>query len=330
MTHFDVFNGDADGICALHQLRLEAPIDGVLVTGFKRDIALLDRVQARAGDVVTVLDVSLDANRRALVALLDRGVEVRYFDHHFAGDLPASKHLDAHIDTSAETCTSLIVDRYLNGARRAWALVGAYGDALPRAARACAASLALHDDELAQLRELGENLAYNAYADSEKDAIVRPADLYRALAPYADPLRFIGESDACRRIGEQKRADLAMAGRVETRIALPGATVHVLPDAAWARRVRGALANMLANRTPAVAHAVLSQNPRGAYTVSLRAPLLASSGADAVCRQFATGGGRAGAAGINDLPHDRLSAFVAAVERAFPGASHGGRTPVVE
>ena len=39
----DVFNGDADGLCALHQLRLAEPLaDAQLVTGVKRDIALLD------------------------------------------------------------------------------------------------------------------------------------------------------------------------------------------------------------------------------------------------------------------------------------------------
>ena len=31
MTRFDVFNGDADGICALLQLRLANPLDTVLV-----------------------------------------------------------------------------------------------------------------------------------------------------------------------------------------------------------------------------------------------------------------------------------------------------------
>ncbi|HTN65634.1 MAG TPA: acetyltransferase, partial [Burkholderiaceae bacterium] len=35
MKHFDVFNGDADGLCALHQLRLAAPLDAVLITGIK-------------------------------------------------------------------------------------------------------------------------------------------------------------------------------------------------------------------------------------------------------------------------------------------------------
>ena len=35
MRYFDVFNGDADGICALHQLRLADPLDSTLVTGLK-------------------------------------------------------------------------------------------------------------------------------------------------------------------------------------------------------------------------------------------------------------------------------------------------------
>ncbi|PUE05199.1 MAG: acetyltransferase, partial [Candidatus Sedimenticola endophacoides] len=46
---YDVFNGDADGICALLQLRREEPREAVLVTGVKRDIALLERVDAGAG-----------------------------------------------------------------------------------------------------------------------------------------------------------------------------------------------------------------------------------------------------------------------------------------
>jgi hypothetical protein len=35
---YDVFNGDADGICALVQLRLAKPIQSNLITGVKRDI----------------------------------------------------------------------------------------------------------------------------------------------------------------------------------------------------------------------------------------------------------------------------------------------------
>ncbi|WP_363153578.1 hypothetical protein [Thiobacillus sp.] len=59
MPLIDVFNGDADGLCALHQLRLADPADSELVTGPKRDISLLKRVQAHAGDRITVLDIAL-------------------------------------------------------------------------------------------------------------------------------------------------------------------------------------------------------------------------------------------------------------------------------
>ena len=70
MAHYDVFNGDADGVCALHQLRLAYPADGQIITGVKRDITLLERVAAKPGDTITVLDISLDKNREALLALL--------------------------------------------------------------------------------------------------------------------------------------------------------------------------------------------------------------------------------------------------------------------
>lgn len=68
MKHFDVFNGDADGICALHQLRLARPLRSSLVTGVKRDVRLPGRVPIRSGIPVTVLDISLDVNRRKVQA----------------------------------------------------------------------------------------------------------------------------------------------------------------------------------------------------------------------------------------------------------------------
>ena len=93
------FNGDADGLFALQQLRLAgASADertAALITGVKRDIALLGRVEAVAGDHCTALDISLDVNRVGLMALLEKGVQVRYFDHHFAGDIPQDAKLEA-------------------------------------------------------------------------------------------------------------------------------------------------------------------------------------------------------------------------------------------
>ena len=63
MADYDVFNGDADGICALVQLRLAEPRKAHLVTGVKRDISLLKQVDAEPGDRITVLDISMDKNR---------------------------------------------------------------------------------------------------------------------------------------------------------------------------------------------------------------------------------------------------------------------------
>lgn len=82
MTFIDIFNGDADGICALHQLRLANPLDSKLVTGVKRDINLLNKIQASRDDHITVLDISLDKNRAGLLSCLDAGAKIQYFDHH--------------------------------------------------------------------------------------------------------------------------------------------------------------------------------------------------------------------------------------------------------
>jgi hypothetical protein len=41
-------------------------------------------------------------------------------------------------------------------------------------------------------------------------------------------------------------------------------------------------------------------------------------GAEIVCRKFATGGGRSGAAGINHLPRSAIPEFLREIERAWP------------
>ena len=317
MTSFDVFNGDADGICALHQLRLDSPRDAVLVTGAKRDIALLKRVPASAGDTVTVLDISAATNRDALVRLLDRGVCIRYFDHHYAGDLPVHPNLVATIDTSPGVCTGALIDRHLEGRQRPWAVVAAFGDNLPDLARSLAESLSLDAGSLAALAELGESLAYNAYGDTEADLLVHPATLYRKLAPYADPLRFIAADPAAAMLDRARVADLDHALAVDPAFTSAHARVYVLPDTAWSRRVRGVFGNRLANAQPALAHAVLTPNADGGYTVSVRAPLERPEGADAFCRAFPSGGGRTGAAGIDHLPPDAVPEFADRLERAF-------------
>jgi hypothetical protein len=62
---------------------------------------------------------------------------------------------------------------------------------------------------------------------------------------------------------------------------------------------------------------VLAPRTKGGYIVSLRVPASAGSSAEAFCRQFPTGGGRAVAAGIDDLPEARMQKFLEQFATAF-------------
>jgi hypothetical protein len=313
---YDVFNGDADGICALHQLRLAAPRESVLVTGVKRDIELVRRVAAVAGDEVTVLDISLARNAGALNELLARGAACLYFDHHFAGGMPSHANLRTFIDTAPDVCTSLIVDRYLGGGQRIWSVVAAFGDNLADSALKAAATLNLNDFQLEQLQALGEAINYNAYGDSVGDLYYEPADLYESLARYADPFQFISGEPVFDVLRAGRAEDLFRANEIRPQAQFARSALYVLPDDAWSRRVNGTFGNQLAGAHPERAHAVLTRRS-GGYAVSVRAPTADPRGADELCRRFASGGGRQGAAGIDVLPESEFERFAAAFRQAF-------------
>ncbi len=313
---FDVFNGDADGICALLQLRQHTPCSSHLVTGVKRDIALLQRVEAQAGDQVTVLDISLDKNRQALLALLERGARVRYFDHHYPGGIPRHPNLEAHIDTHATVCTSLLVNRHLEGARAPWAVVGAFGDNLDQQARELGGQIGLAGERLEALRQLGQLLNYNGYGASLDDLHIAPDALFVRLLPHHDPFDFIQQDATFARLQQGFASDMAHARQLRPALETSQCALYILPDQAWARRVSGVFANQLAQAQPQRAHALLTQRP-GGYLVSVRAPLARREGADELCRQFDTGGGREAAAGINHLPEGDYERFVAAFQRQY-------------
>jgi hypothetical protein len=317
MRQIDVFNGDADGLCALHQLRLAQPLVSELVTGVKRDIQLLDRVQAGEGDHVTVLDISLDSNRKGLMRLLDGGARIEYFDHHHAGEIPQSSNLSVHIDLSPEACTSILVDRHLKGQHRLWAITAAFGDNLEKSARALAESKGLDESRVAVLARLGECLNYNGYGDSLEDLHFHPARLYAEIKPYADPFLFVAESSAFGKLDSGLREDTTQADALKPGYADAHCAAYVMPDASWARRVSGVFANRLASDDMERAHAVLTINQYGDYTVSVRAPLARLQGADTLCLKFPTGGGRKGAAGINRLPVSEIEPFLASFRAQF-------------
>ncbi len=317
MADYDIFNGDADGICALLQLRLADPRDATLITGVKRDIDLLKQVSARAGDRVTVLDISMEKNHAALVSTLEAGADVIYFDHHFPGDIPAANNLSTNIDTDAEICTGLLVNKYLDGAYLRWAVTAAYGDNLHKAAEAAAAPLNLSKEELSQLEELGTLLNYNGYGATVDDLFFAPDDLYKKLLPYANPFDFIAGDKNFTALKQGFEQDMANAKAIEPTLTTTDCAMYLFPHESWSRRVGGVYGNELARDNPDRAHALLSDIGESNYQVSVRAPINRREGADELCRQFDTGGGRKAAAGINKLPHAQLKAFKTAFEAQF-------------
>tara|TARA_Y100001956_G_scaffold80758_1_gene96623 strand:+ start:3980 stop:4936 length:957 start_codon:yes stop_codon:yes gene_type:complete len=316
--HYDVFNGDADGIIALLQLRLAEPIASTLITGVKRDIQLLEKLSVDSSDSVTVLDISMDKNQVALEGILATGTPVFYADHHKASQIPVSSNLEAHINLDANTCTALIVDELLNGRFHTWAITAAYGDNLIARADELAEKHGLTNEQKAQLKELGTLINYNGYGSKLEDLHFDPAVLFKALLAYDDPFAAIADQNSpfhSLRYAYQQDMDKALA--VEPQYKSEKVAVFELPNEASSRRISGVYGNMLANQSPDSAHAVLTENADGTYTVSLRAPLHNKQGAGDICSQFPSGGGRAAAAGVNALEKEQLAAFIEAVETYY-------------
>jgi len=318
MTDFDVFNGDADGICALVQLRNAEPREATLVTGVKRDISLLKQVDAKAGGRVTTLDISMDKNHADLERILAAGASVFYVDHHFPGEIPDSPNLTSIINEAPDTCTSILVNKHLKGAFCAWAVVGAFGDNLKKSAQALAQTLDISAAEVELLENLGIYINYNGYGSDLQDLHFKPAELFQKLVAYANPLDFIRDgNEDFQRLETGYREDMGAAQSLQPEVATDNSAIFVLPNEKWARRVSGVYSNDLANQNPDRAHAVLTAKANGNYLVSVRAPLNNKTGAVDLCRQFPTGGGRAAAAGINDLPADMFNDFAKSLEAMY-------------
>lgn len=312
--NYDVFNGDADGIISLVQLRRAEPREAELVTGRKRDIKLLGRVPAKAGDHVCVLDISMRSNAEDLSRILDSGANVFYVDHHNAGDIPDHAGLDAVIDTSPEMCTAMLVDACLDGAYRAWAVTAAFGDNFPALARRKATGLNLPLQDLARL---GMLINYNGYGGSVEDLLFHPKDLYLHLSYFDTPMAFLSKKKYIfQSLNDGYESDLAMAKASKLIDATDKGLILGLPDAAASRRISGVYGNQLAQDNPETAHAILTAHKDG-YLVSIRAPVMQRSGADTLALQFETGGGRSAAAGINHLPEGDLDKFINAFRTAF-------------
>jgi hypothetical protein len=204
-----------------------------------------------------------------------------------------------------------LVNNFLNGQFVEWAIVGTYGDNLNNSAEVLAKPLGLNVEQLAQLKNLGIYINYNGYGASLDDLHFTPEQLFRLVSSYSSPFDFI-ESDSVNfeKLEQGYYADMASAQNLTAVSEIESSAVFILPNETWARRVSGVYSNDLANASPNKAHAVLTEKSNGNYLVSIRAPLNNKTGADEICRQFPTGGGRKAAAGINDLPADMYDQFI--------------------
>jgi hypothetical protein len=317
--NYDIFNGDADGICALIQLRLAKPRNASLITGIKRDIQLLTKINAQAGDQLTVLDISMQKNTTQLNQFLTNGASVFYADHHQAGYIPLHPNLTALIDTSSDTCTSLIINKHLDNQFPLWAITAAFGDNFHLSAEHLAKTINLAPQNLQPLNNLGTYINYNAYGSCLDDLHFAPDKLYREMADYISPLDFIASSPVIyQQLENGYLEDMHSAGQTLAEYATDNIAVFILPDQAWARRVSGVFSNDLANQHPDRAQAVLTYTPANDYQVSVRAPLNNKVKADELCASFKTGGGRKAAAGINHLPLTELAEFIEKFSQTYP------------
>ncbi|MGR5167017.1 DHH family phosphoesterase [Vibrio astriarenae] len=318
--HYDVFNGDADGIIALLQLRLAEPKESVLISGVKRDIKLLDKLIDKTDvDSVTVLDISMEKNQAPLRALLEKKTQVFYCDHHRTGDVPENDNLSSLIDLDAETCTSLLINNHLDGKYSKWAIAGAFGDNLFASAEKLARETGLNDEDTEFLKEVGTLINYNGYGASLDDLHIEPNKLFKQLLDYSCPLMLREDCNSpyyLLKAGyEADYSNVCALQPIQDDEIL---RVYELPCEPWARRISGVFGNELANQKPHLAHAVLTLNNSGKdYTVSVRAPLNNRHGADEVCSSFPTGGGRKAAAGINQLPKESTKLFIATLNHYY-------------
>ncbi len=315
---YDVFNGDADGVCALHQLRLVCPIpETKLITGVKRDITLLEHLTDLKECSITVLDISLDKNRPFLLKLLKQQNKIFYADHHFAGDIPECPFLETLIDPSPDTCTSLIVHHKLGRKNSGWAICGAFGDNLYKPAAKLANECGYSAEETASLRMLGNLLNYNGYGPSLADLHFHPAKIYQAVSYFKNPLDFIKESSIYTTLIEGYQSDMEQAMAQKPFFDKQRNRIYRFPDTPWARRISGVFANIKAREREDGAHALITSNPDLTLRISVRAPLTNCINADTLCRAFKTGGGRAAAAGINSLPEEMLDTFIEAFNETY-------------
>ena len=276
------YNGDADGICSMVQWGLVYGIEGHRVTGVKRDIELLERVNPNPDDEIIVMDISLARNHARAVELSTQGFDITWFDHHLAGE--PIDGITTNIDTSSDVCTARIVEKFL-GLESDWAQVALHGDGLsPHSSKP-------------EFKELGELLNYNGYGADLSDLHFHPDELLLLCLQAKTPQNFM-DTQAFMTLKNGFESDLSNAKNIEQ-----NKGYYLLPNEAWARRVVGVMAHRI-NESGDGPH-VIAIDKGETLQVSIRG----SEGIGELCKMFG-GGGRATAGGIDALPKNEITALM--------------------
>jgi hypothetical protein len=177
---------------------------------------LLSRVDAKSGDHITVIDIYFEKNISNVIRVIDNGVSIDYFDHHKTGDLIQHDNLFTDITLVADTCTSLIIDKRLNGQYQTWVLTAAFGDNLFEVAMSLAIQSGFTDNELATLKQLGILLNYNGYDYNAgvDDLFFHPAKLFEKLLTFATPFDFLADDQETHQVlAEGYTHDMTLANK---------------------------------------------------------------------------------------------------------------------
>ncbi len=275
------YNGDADGICSMVQWGLVHGIEGHRITGVKRDIRLLDRINPQAGDDIVVMDISL-ARNHDLASALSQEHPIRWFDHHLAGE--KIEAIECHINTGPNVCTARMVESYL-GVESDWAQVALHGDGLSQ------------HSTMPEFKELGELLNYNGYGSTLSDLHFHPDELMLACLQAGTPQQFM-QTEVFANLRNGFAMDMEKSASIKM-----DSGIHMLPDEPWARRVVGVLAHRI-NESGSGPH-VIAIDKGETLQVSLRG----QQGIGELASMFG-GGGRATAGGIDSLPKGEVTALM--------------------
>jgi len=312
-NYYYFFNGDADGICSALQFIQSGFIIDSFFTGHKRDQALLRHGKNLYNKNFLVFDIELAKNMDNVKKVLDNGCEITWFDHHGKGEeseFSEYTNFFPKLDTSPNTNTSLIVYNFLNNpALLKWAIIGLFGDNIDNTALHYCQSLDLSAEEILILTEVGKLINYNSYGENLNDLILSPNEILRQAKQFQDPVSFYKETDIVIYLKKSSTEDLELA-----LTHCKKDNMIFLPNLPWAKRVYGMLGNYLIKQDKAKPLAILVDIGEENYLVSVRAPLNQPTGAGDLCRLYHSGGGRAGAGGINSLHKDYLENFIQAFQ----------------